>query len=292
MACVPCLYRCGFGLKKIGRILGCNHSSLSRKVKKLGLERRNLSQSNRVAALRKVMARTSNWERLRKDKIREYTPSKMATDWKSEWKGVEVESCEHWHRHPTAKAAAAKANYYKNRDRYLLKAKKRWQQKCGDSEFRKKKKKSTQAWRVANKDKLAVSNREYLKRVSPEKRKAWRLKSRNNPKTRMAANIRRRLRDVLKGHGYNSAGTRKLSVVGCSMSELRSHIERQFKRGMTWANYGKAWHIDHIEPIAELVKRGHAYRANHFTNLRPLWAEDNLAKSDAVPHNHQPCLFL
>lgn len=59
------------------------------------------------------------------------------------------------------------------------------------------------------------------------------------------------------------------------------HLERQFTPGMSWTNYGD-WHIDHIKPLAsfDLTDRVQLLVACHFTNLQPLWAEENLKKGD------------
>ena len=71
--------------------------------------------------------------------------------------------------------------------------------------------------------------------------------------------------------------------LGYTAQEAKSHIERQFLRGMTWENHGK-WHIDHIVPIGQFDITTDEGRkaANALTNLRPIWAKDNLRKSDAV----------
>jgi len=67
------------------------------------------------------------------------------------------------------------------------------------------------------------------------------------------------------------------AAFGCTYAELALHIERQFTDGMTWDNMGK-WHIDHIVPLSYLIENRMESRANHYTNLRPLWAKDNLSK--------------
>lgn len=79
----------------------------------------------------------------------------------------------------------------------------------------------------------------------------------------------------------SSKSTKTAQILGCSSADLRKHIERQFVRGMSWENMGK-WHIDHIVPISSAKSVDEVIALNHHTNLRPLWAEDNLRKSNRM----------
>ena len=67
--------------------------------------------------------------------------------------------------------------------------------------------------------------------------------------------------------------------VGCSYENLRKHIEKQFLKNMSWENHGE-WHIDHIKPISKFEKTDDTSIVNSLENLRPLWAIDNLKKSN------------
>lgn len=71
-------------------------------------------------------------------------------------------------------------------------------------------------------------------------------------------------------------------LVGCSIGELTAHIESQFLPGMSWENR-KEWHVDHIRPLStfDLTSRAHQLECFHFTNLRPLWALDNIKRKAA-----------
>lgn len=78
-----------------------------------------------------------------------------------------------------------------------------------------------------------------------------------------------------------------VSDLGCSIDELKIHLEAQFYphpmtgEEMTWDNYGLyGWHIDHIEPLDsfELEDRAQFLQAAHYTNLQPLWAIHNIGK--------------
>lgn len=71
--------------------------------------------------------------------------------------------------------------------------------------------------------------------------------------------------------------------VGYTVDDLRAHLERQFQKGMSWDNYGD-WHVDHIIPASSFKYESASdpdFRACWcLTNLRPLWAADNLRKRD------------
>lgn len=71
-------------------------------------------------------------------------------------------------------------------------------------------------------------------------------------------------------------------VLGCTWKEFTDHIESRFLPGMSWDNRSE-WHIDHIVPLALAKTEQDVIDLNHYSNLRPLWATDNLIKSDSLP---------
>ena len=74
-----------------------------------------------------------------------------------------------------------------------------------------------------------------------------------------------------------------IKLLGCNINELRFYLEGKFIDGMSWDNYGE-WHIDHIRPCAsfDLTDPEQQKKCFHYTNLQPLWAEDNLSKGDKI----------
>ena len=94
-------------------------------------------------------------------------------------------------------------------------------------------------------------------------------------------NLRSRLWAFLKG--INKSET-TMKLLGCSIEKLREHLQSQFRPGMTWQNYGK-WEIDHIRPgnSFDLSKEEEQCKCFNWTNLQPLWAKENLEKSDNIP---------
>ena len=70
--------------------------------------------------------------------------------------------------------------------------------------------------------------------------------------------------------------------LGCTLEEFKNHIESQWQEGMTWENHGlHGWHIDHIVPVDWFIKNSDdPWEANHYTNLQPLWAKENITKSN------------
>jgi len=92
-------------------------------------------------------------------------------------------------------------------------------------------------------------------------------------------NLRTRLCKAIHRKGKTNSAIKDL---GCSIEELKKHLESQFQDNMSWNNYGKhGWHIDHIIPLASfnLTDREEFLRANNYKNLQPLWVEDHLKKT-------------
>jgi hypothetical protein len=70
-------------------------------------------------------------------------------------------------------------------------------------------------------------------------------------------------------------------LLGCTAEELKVYIESKFKPGMTWENYGReGWHIDHVKACAnfDLTNPAQQRECFHYTNLQPLWAQENRKK--------------
>lgn len=94
---------------------------------------------------------------------------------------------------------------------------------------------------------------------------------------RLKSNIRSLIRKSFRCRGF-SKGSKTARILGCNWLEFRSHIERLFLPGMSWEKLGREIHIDHIIPLATAKSADDVVSLNHFTNLRPLWALDNMRK--------------
>lgn len=82
---------------------------------------------------------------------------------------------------------------------------------------------------------------------------------------------------------FKKNGKRTIDFIGCSIDELKIHLESKFQNGMSWDNYGLyGWHVDHIRPCTsfDLSKKEEQEKCFHYTNLQPLWAIDNIKKSN------------
>ena len=104
------------------------------------------------------------------------------------------------------------------------------------------------------------------------------LKRRKDPKKRAIRNMSHRYRAICRNHNLRKNET-TIKSLGCSSKFFAVYIEKQFKPGMTWENYGE-WHIDHIRPWAsiDMNNKEEVDMCRHYTNLRPLWAYENIKK--------------
>lgn len=103
-----------------------------------------------------------------------------------------------------------------------------------------------------------------------------------SPVNILATAVRRLVGASIRRRGYTKR-SRTHEILGCDWEFFKAHIERQFPKGMNWDNRSE-WHLDHIRPMASAENEDEVIALNHFTNLRPLWAKDNMAKHDKITH--------
>lgn len=139
------------------------------------------------------------------------------------------------------------------------------------------------SWREENKARVSEYNREYGKSpaAADYRRRRYEEKS-SDPVWVISNRIRVRINGLIAEAG-DSKGFRTFDLLGYTPQELADHLERQFVKGMGWHNRDK-WHIDHIVPISTAKTVEDVIALNQLSNLRPLWARDNLSKGDRLEY--------
>jgi hypothetical protein len=132
-----------------------------------------------------------------------------------------------------------------------------------------------------NKEQILAKDKEYRKRLDVKKRQSERRKERKlqDPGYKAVCNLRRRICSIIR---RNSKAETSKKLLGCDKDFLVQYLASKFIEGMTWDNYGpKGWHIDHIIPCSsfDMSDPEQQKQCFHYTNLQPLWAEDNRKKS-------------
>lgn len=107
-------------------------------------------------------------------------------------------------------------------------------------------------------------------------KKTYKRRGRTDIIYKLKNSLRTRVRQALFAENFKKTSSLSL-YLGCSISELKAHLESKFTEGMTWENHGE-WHIDHIKPLSLATTVDELYKLCHYENLQPLWAEDNIRK--------------
>lgn len=149
-------------------------------------------------------------------------------------------------------------------------------------------------YRERNPEKVRQGLRRYRETTPIEKLRSIRNRSNakrmKNPTVKLESLLRKQLLGILKSRGIRKGPKESaLKLVGCTVQELKLHLERNFLTGMNWDNHGvqksggpPKWHIDHIKDVRHFDLSIEAQRREcvHYTNLQPLWAVDNIRKSN------------
>lgn len=170
------------------------------------------------------------------------------------------------------------------RERNLEACRKRERQYARDN--REQKNEAVNRFKERNPEKCKEYQDRYLSKPDvKEKRKEWarhymRKKRESCHLQKLRLVCRSRIHIALGRKGYRKT-SKTFETIGCTPDFLAEHLEAQFEQGMSWDNYGE-WHIDHIIPISKGKTKDEILRLSHYTNLQPMWAEENWSKGCRV----------
>lgn len=124
-------------------------------------------------------------------------------------------------------------------------------------------------YRKKNKDKTNAYRRVYSKN-----------RRKKDPLYKFKKNLRTRT-SLAFTTNYWTKNSGNIDMLGTDYETAFKHIESQFTEGMTWENHGE-WHIDHIIPLSSAKTKEEMEKLCHYTNLQPLWKEENLSKGNKI----------
>src|ERR1039457_5195253 len=137
--------------------------------------------------------------------------------------------------------------------------------------YRDSHKEERKAWLLANKDKLAEQANARDKKKREEDPAYW-----------LVCRLRTRINEVLKG--LTKSG-HSLDLLGSDGDFAMGELGKLFWPGMIKDK--RNWQVDHIVPISHfnVIDPEEQRIAFHYSNLQPLWGDDNRIKLDSLDWN-------
>ncbi len=133
-------------------------------------------------------------------------------------------------------------------------------------------------YHAKNRDVLIQKKREYYSQ-NKEKYFVWQQTGLGKFKSNIRGLVYHSFKRLKEGR-YKK-GKKTEEILGCSLDEFIIYLQSLFTEGMTLENHGKGpgyWNIDHIIPLYSAKTEEELIKLCHYTNLQPLWFEDNMKK--------------
>lgn len=140
-------------------------------------------------------------------------------------------------------------------------------------------------WRKKNRIKIKEHAHDYNQRRDVKDRinAKYNYRRKHDIKFRLDMNMKARIRKVVR----DKSGRSWKKLLGYTVVELKIHLEKLFKSGMTWGNYGKHWHIDHKKP-----KKLFRYRSCKSKQFKACWALSNLQPLEAFENDSKGAKYV
>ena len=180
----------------------------------------------------------------------------------------------------TEKIAATDRKYYQN-NKVEIAAKKCEYYQNNKVEIDAKRREYKVEYYQANKAKVIAQQREYQ-----------RGRYHSDPTYAIKSRLRARMRHAVKADGLDKKCASSSELLGISPQGLKEWLESQFTEGMTWENRSD-WHVDHRVPCDafDLTVDENQRICFWYKNLQPLWANDNLQKSNTYNEEEKQALI-
>ncbi len=150
------------------------------------------------------------------------------------------------------------------------------------STFKGKERRKLAQEKVRNTENRKIYTKNYNTKYKNRRNKLRSVRYNTDINYKLSENLRKRINKAIKNNQKSGSAIKDL---GCSIEQFKIYIESKFQSGMTWDNYGrkpgvKCWEIDHVKPLNnfDLTSSEEFKKAAHFSNLQPMWAEDNNKK--------------
>lgn len=263
--CACCMAKAGIGFRNSAKLLGITtFSAISSALKHRGVKKEGTAQGWRKFAQKQGFNQNTG-------KIKWWGSDEAENLWLSQQKASFPDWSYVWTKEKSRRESIRRYHAMSQEDKKALN-KSLWEKRKQDPLKLEKCKENRERWKKQNPERHREQTRRALKK-----------KKQIDPGFKVLCNMRNRLKEII---GVARDGSKKWnsSLVGCDTRQLAAHLESKFTRGMSWANYGTDWHVDHIIPCSAFdhTKPEQVRQCWHWTNLRPLWAKENLAKSNRI----------
>ena len=199
---------------------------------------------------------------------------------------ISLQSKKNWQENKEMLKEKIKKYRQDNKEKIALQSKK-YQEENAEKykQLREQNKEKKKEYDKKNKEKVKEKRREYIEqnkeRINSQAQVYKKQRSSVDPAFKLSMRINSIIRLSLKNNGYGKK-SKTYQILGCSYTELKNHIEKQFEPWMNWENHGKyngefnyGWDIDHITPISSAMTEAEVIQLNHYTNLQPLCSKVN-----------------
>lgn len=165
-----------------------------------------------------------------------------------------------------------KKYYIANREKIILRMKEYWKEHREELLLKKRK------YYEDNKKEITRKMKKFVQKHRKELNLKIIEKKKKNIIFRLRRRLRERFNNIIRRNTKAGSAVRDL---GCSVEFFKKYIEKKFKKGMTWKNWGIFWELDHIKELWEfdLTDRKQFLEAVNYNNLQPLTIPEHKKKT-------------